>query len=112
MPSQFSIATPVNPVDPSQFPPGSPFVSHQASVHVASPFVSPNQSACAGYVPVSFMNVPPNRPRPPEPPNTPSSSSSSNDGDGGKGKGGVSPPSTHDPSWPGDPGDGSGNEWR
>ena len=75
MPSQFDIATPVNPVNPGQFQQGSPFVSPQDSVHVASPFVSPNQSACAGYVPVNFMNVPPKKPRPPGPPETPSSSS-------------------------------------
>ena len=109
MPSQFDITTPVNPVNHGQFQQGSPFVYPQASVHVASPFVSPNQSACAGYVPVNFMNVPPKKPRPPGPLETPSSSSSSSGGDGGKGKGGESPPSTHDPSWPGDPGDGSGN---
>ena len=109
MPSQYNIATPVIPVSQSQFPAGSPFITPHASVHATSPYVSPNQSACAGYVPLDFMNMSPKRPRPPGQPGTPSSSTSSRSTrDLGKGKGGNTPPSTHDPSWPSNPGDGSG----
>ena len=98
MPSQYNIATPVIPVSTNQFPAGSPFITPHASVHATSPYVSPNQSACAGYVPLDFMNMSPKRPRPPGQPGTPSSSTSSRSSDLGKGKGGNTPPSTHDPS--------------
>ena len=107
-PSQYNISTPVIPVSQNQFPAGSPVVSPHALVHAASPYVSPNQSACAGYVPPYFMNMSPKKPRPPRQPGTPSSSTSSRSSDPGRGKGGNTPPSTHDPSWPSNPGDGSG----
>ena len=107
-PSQYNIATPVIPVSQNQFPAGSPVVSPHALVHAASPYVSPNQSACAGYVPPYFMSMSPKKLRPPGQPGTPSSSTSSRSSDPGRGKGGNTPPSTHDPSWPSNPGDGSG----
>ena len=107
LPNHFDIATPIIPVNQGQFSAVSSVAAPPVSGHIASPFVSPNQSACAGYVPQGFMSPKsPKPPRIPGPPVTPSSPSSSSSEDNGKGKGGGSSPSTHDPSWPGDDGGG------
>ena len=62
-----------------RFPAGSPFVTPLASVCVASPNVSPSQSACVSYVPQGFMNMSPKKPQPPGQPSTPSSFSSASE---------------------------------